>query len=330
MIGRRRFVAAVSAVLAMARASAQPAAKTYRIGILGINPPNPQALASDPFTSELRRLGYIEGRNLVIHGRFSGADASRLEGLAAELAALPVDVIVTFSGTSGAVAARKATATIPIVMMTSADPVRGGLVASLAHPGGNVTGNAIFGLELAQKRLQVLAEAVGKPTRIVYLHHRNMRSLSGSEAFKATLTNAAHGLGVQLQPIEVDAVDDLEPAFEAMAKQRVDAVLIDNFAFFSRNSGRLAALALQHRLPSVAEGRDFAEAGGLLTYGVDYDDLARKTAVYVDKILKGAKPAELPVEQASKFVFIVNQKTARVLGLAIPQRVLLRADEVIE
>ena len=334
MIGRRGAVVSIAGGLAIAplRAPAQQPATLRRIGVLGIDRPSAQALASSPFTLELRRLGYVEGRNLVIEGRFSGAEVERLGALAAELAALKVDVIVTFSGTLGVVAAKKATATIPIVMVTSADPVGTGLIASLARPGGNITGNAIFGLELAVKRLQILAETVGKPTRIARLLHRSVRAVPRGDEFNATLADAAQALGAKFQLAEVETIDDLEPAFELMVRQHVDAVLVDNF-FFPTNWDRVAAVAalsLRHRLPAIAEGRGFAEAGLLAAYGVDYPDLMRKAAGYVDKILKGVKPADLPVEQATKFEFVVNLKTARALGITIPRGLLARADEVIE
>jgi putative ABC transport system substrate-binding protein len=198
MIDRRRFVVAFagSLVLVPPSTSAQQDARVYRIGVLGIRRPSAQALAADPFMDELRRRGYAEGRNLLIEGRHSGGDVGRLEGLAAELVALNVDVIVTFSGTPGVLAAKKATSTIPIVMMTSADPVDSGIVASLARPGGNITGNAIFGLELAVKRLEILTEVVGKPSRIAYLVHRRTRtSLPHMEEFITTVADAAHALG---------------------------------------------------------------------------------------------------------------------------------------
>ena len=332
MMDRRGFIAsfAGSLVLAPLSTAAQQTARPYRIGVLGISRPDGRALASDPFTAELRQRGYVEGRNLVIEGRFAGGDVARLDALAAELAALNVDVIVSFSGTPGVLAAKRATTTIPIVMMTSADPVRTGIVASLARPGGNITGNAIFGFELAAKRIQILAEVVGKPARIAYLVHRSARSLPRYEEFIATLVDAVHAQGAQFQIVDVESLDDLEPAFELMVRQRVEGVLIDNFTFFDRNRDRIAALAAKYRLPAIAEGRAFAQAGLLVSYGVDYDDLLRKTAVYVDKILKGAKPADLPVEQASKFEYILNLKSAKALGITIPRSVLLRADEVIE
>ena len=310
----------------------QSTGRTFRIGVLGLGTgaldfKNPIWAA---FIDELRKRGYEEGRNLAIDFRLAVKDSQGLDSLAVELVALKVDVIFTVGGTPSVQAAKKATTTIPIVMLSAADPVRDGLISGLAHPGGNVTGNAILGSELVVKRLQLLSEAVGKPKRIAYLTARDATSLPHSDDYQAALAAAARSVGAELQPQLVDSSDDLESAFENMARQRVDALVLDNPVIFYVNLRRVADLIARYRVPAIADARAFAEAGLLMAYGLNYPNLARSAAGYIDRILKGASPRDLPVEQATKFVMIVNLKTAKALGITIPRAVLLRADQVIE
>lgn len=332
-MNRRRSVAGATAVLiwtAIAPAPAQTPGKVWRIGVLGLGQPAPQDVVWTGFVDELVQRGYVEGRNLGFERRFAGGDLRRLEGLAAELAALKVDVIYSVSGTPGVLAVKKATTTIPTVMLVAADSVRSGIVASLARPGGNVTGNSTHGLELGVKRLQLLLDVVGKSARIAYLRHVRTRSGPFGSAYSAALTSAAKALGAQVRFVDVETEGELEPAFELMAREHADAVVIDSYGFFVANRAQVVALVARHRLPAIAEGRAYADAGLLVTYSVDLVHLARKAAEYVDKIFKGASPADLPVEQASKFDLVVNLKTAKALGITIPQAVLVRADEVIQ
>jgi len=294
---RRTLIGAMAGGLLAARlaAYAQTTGKVYRIGVLAFNPPTPTSSGWNAFVEDLRQRGYVEGRNLVIEGRYFGANPERLDALAAELVALGPDLIVTAGGMVAALAARRATSTIPIVMAGAADPVLRGLAVSLARPGGNVTGLSSYGPEIAIKRLEILIEVTGKPSRIAYLLHRSARSLPGSTRYVGGAEALARAKAADFQTVEVDAVEDLEPAFGAMAKQRVDAVLVDNFAFFGTHAARIAELAIRHRLATVGEGRASANAGLLVTYGVNFPDLTRRAAAYVDKILRGANPGELPI-----------------------------------
>ena len=329
MTRRRTLMAATAVLVAPPILRAQPAAKVHRIGLLAINPPAPQSTVWVAFIDELRQRGYVEGQNLLIEGRHASGDTARLDALALELVALRVDAIFTMSGTFGALAAKRATSTIPIVMFTAADPVASGLVTSLARPGGNVTGNSIQGLVLGLKRFEILAEVVGKPARLAYLARASVSTLPTFESYGRDLASGARALGVELLPVRVRADAELAPTFEAMRRDRVDGVVVDNFGFFTLYR-TIAELAISHQLATIAEGKAFAEAGGLMAYGVNYDDLARRAAAYLDKIFRGTKAAELPVEQASKFDLILNLKTAKALGLTIPQSLRLRADEVIQ
>lgn len=330
MIDRRQLIFAAATLMAAPPVvRAQAAAKVHRIGLLGISAPAPQSTVWNAFIGELRQRGYVEGQNLQIEGRNAGGDTARLDALAGELVALRVDLIFTMSGTFGALAAKRATGGIPIVMFTSADPVASGLVASLAHPGGNVTGNSIQGLVLGLKRLEILAEVVGKPARLAYLQRASVSTLPTQASYGRDLAAGARALGVELQPVSVRADDELPQLFEAMRRDGVEGLVVDNFGF-SGLHGTIASLAVSHRLATIAEGKGFADVGGLAAYGVNYDDLARRAAVYVDKILRGARAGDLPVEQASKFDLYINLKTARALGRTIPRALVLRADEVIE
>jgi putative ABC transport system substrate-binding protein len=272
----------------------------------------------------LRDLGYVEGKNLVIEFRWAEEKYERLPELAAELVRLKVDVIVTYG--PGTRAAKAATTTIPIVMATSADPVALGLVASLARPGGNVTGMAGFNPEVAAKRLELLKDAFPRTRQVaVLLNPDNPSLILNLRAMEV----AAKSLKLELHQFVVRRSGDLDSAFAAMAKRRVDAVVFGDDPVFVANAGAIAKLAAKTRLPSVGP-IELADAGGLMAYGANRLETFRRAAYFVDRILKGAKPADLPVEQATRFETVLNQKTAKALGLQFPQAVLARADRVIE
>ena len=304
-------------------ADAQQPAKVPRIGWLRqISAPDP---SYDAFRQGLRELGYIEGKNIVIEERWAEGKAERLPTLAAELVRLKVDVIVTAS-TPAIQAAQKATGTIPIVMAASGDPVGAGLVASLARPGGTVTGLSLLGPELDGKRLELLKAALPKLTRVAFLWDPGNRSLT--LRFRE-LRGAARALDLSLQSIEVRHPNEIESAFATIAKRPPGAVLIPAPMAFSYRE-QIAGFARKNRLPLMYDAREYVEAGGLISYGTNISDLYRRAATYVDKILKGAKPGDLPVEQPTRFEFIINLKTAKTLGLTIPRSVLSLADEVIQ
>ena len=282
----------------------------------------------DAFRQRLRELGWVEGQNIVIDYRYAEGRVDRLPDLAAELVRLKVDLIVASAGTQAATAAKNATETIPIVMIYVRDPVGTGLIASLARPGGNVTGvSGSAGLELFAKQLELLKETVPKIRRVAILS--NPDNAYHQLAIRE-VNVAARSLGVQLQLLEARGPNEFDGAFAAMAKERVGALLVLSDAIFGSHRTRLADLAARSRLPAAFGVRDDVEAGGLMSYGPSFLDLFRRSAAYVDKILKGAKPADLPVEQPNKFELVINLKTAKTLGLTIPQSVLLRADQVIE
>ncbi len=311
-------------------ADAQQGGKAHRIGLLlPGSPPAPSASLPtlDAFLQGLRELGYVEGRNVAIEYRWAGGKLEPLQDLAAELVRLNVDVIVT-STFRAIQAAKKATSTIPIVMATVGDPVVTGLVASLARPGGNITGLSLLAPELAGKRLELLKETLPGLSRVAVLW--NSASPAMGYTFRETRV-AAEQLGVKLQSLEVQGdPTDFERAFALVIKERPDGLFVTLDAFTSLHRGRIAELAARHRLPAIYELREYVDAGGLMAYGPSSRDLWRRAATYVDKILKGAKPADLPVEQPTKFELIINLKTAKALGLTIPQSVLMRADQVIE
>jgi putative ABC transport system substrate-binding protein len=327
---RREFIGTLAGVLlgAPVAAEAQPAAKVYRIGLLGGSPPNSPGgrRAWDGFFQGMRELGYVEGQNIVAEGRFYGDHTDRLPALAAELVRLNVDVIVA-GAPPAPEAAQRATSTIPIVMATHSDPVASGLAVSLAKPGKNVTGLSTFGPELVGKRLQLLTEAVPGISRVAVLRNPTVatQALDLREAGVA-----ARSLKVQLQVLEARAPSDFGGAFSAMTRERAGAVIVLISSMFYAERTRIAELAAQSRVPAIYGPREFAEAGGLMTYGINLGESFRRAATYVDKILKGAKPADLPVEQPTKFELVINLKTAKALGLTIPPAVLARADEVIQ
>jgi putative ABC transport system substrate-binding protein len=327
---RRSLLLASLGVVATARvANAQRTEKVYRIGFLGIANASSWASQIGALQQGLRELGYEEGRNIVIEFRWAEADLSRLPKLAAELVGLKVDVIVTH-GTPGSRAAKEATTTIPIVMAAAGDPVQSGLVASLARPGGNLTGNSILEFDLIGKRLGLVKEFARTASRVAFLYVPGTQIGAAVEAGLKRIGDTATSLGVQVSRFGVRERNDLAGAFATMARGRTDAVIVNLDALLAINYVEIAELAVQYRLPTFGGARQFVEAGGLFAYGVNVEDAYRHAAVYVDKILKGAKPADLPIEQPTKLEFIVNLKTAKALGLTIPQSLLLRADDVIQ
>jgi putative ABC transport system substrate-binding protein len=306
-------------------AEAQQAKKVPRIGYM-----SQQSLASESarvegFRHGLRDLGYIEGKNIAVEYRWGEGNADRVPDLAAELVRLKVDIIVA-AGNLAALAAKNATKTIPIVFPLSGDPLRGGLVASLARPGGNVTGLTSIAQELGGKRLELLKEVVSRLSRVAVLSNPT-NPVHGPALDDVKV--AALSLGLQLQLLEVKGADEFESAFSTIRRMRAQALLGQPDEMFNTRRALVAALAVKGRLPTMFYNRDWAEAGSLMSYGVDVPDMFRRAAIYVDKILKGTKPADLPVEQPTKFEFVINLKTAKQIGLTIPQSVLYRADKVI-
>jgi putative tryptophan/tyrosine transport system substrate-binding protein len=325
---RREFIAGLgSAAVWPLVARAQQPARVARIGYLGLTSASAEHAAyggSDVFLAALRDLGYVEGRDLHIEFRFSGGDEDRLAGLAAELVALNVDVIVTYA--TGVNAVQRATATIPIVAATAGDMVAMGIVASLAHPGGNITGSTFFVPELYAKRLELFREVVPSMTRAgVLLVRNNPSNLNALEAMGVT----AKALKVGLQPIEVGKPTEYESAFSSWADQQIGALVVTDHAQLLANVNAITALAAKHRFPSIGPV-ELPSGGGLVGYGVNFSDMFRRAASFVDKILKGAKPGDIPVEQATKFKLVINLKTAKALGLTISETLLATADEVIQ
>jgi putative ABC transport system substrate-binding protein len=306
-------------------AAAQPAGKVYRVGLLA--PTSADAPPVQAFLQGLRELGWVEGQNIVIEQRFAEGRLDRLADLAAELVRLKVDVIAA-GPTPPAVAARNATSTIPIVILGAADPVELGLVASLARPGGNITGLSwSVDFAIIGKHLELLKETLPRARRVAVLSNpanpAHSRTVAEAKA-------AAGSMGLQLQLLEAREPGGLAPAFAAMSRQRAQAVLVMPDGLFVASRARLAELETQHRLPSAHGLKSHVEAGSLMSYGPDLLVVWRRAASFVDRILKGARPADLPVEQPAKYELVINLKTARALGLTIPPAVLARADEVIE
>ena len=330
MNNRRKLVIALGAgaLAAPLTCFAQQAAKVARIGHL-----SPNLAASphlrDAFLQGLRDLGYVEGRNLVIEYRDAEGKLERLPALAAELVALKVDVILAEGGTLGARVAKQATGTIPIVFV-AADPVGSGLVASLARPGGNVTGLSNLNAELVGKRLELLKQAVPGVSRVALLRQPAALGERMAKDMLKAADVAARALGVQPQFIEARDPDEFARAFSDMTRARAGALTVLPSAMFVREHRRLVDLAAKHRLPAVYVSSEFVDAGGLMSYGANQRDLFRRAATYVDKILKGAKPAELPVEQPTKFELVINMKTAKALGIKFPNSILVQATKVIE
>jgi putative ABC transport system substrate-binding protein len=307
-------------------ARAQQAGKVYRIGLLEMIPAASNAANFDALRKGLRELGYVEGQNLVLDYRSADGRPERFPQLAAELLRLNVDLIVT-RGTPAVMAAKNATGTIPVVMAASGEPVGTGVVAGLARPGGNVTGLSALTSELIAKRLELLRETVAGIRRIAFL--QNIGNPAAHHSWEE-LRTAAPSLGLEAQLLDVRRPEDIVRAFDTAVAQRADAILVGNDTVLLANRRQVVELAVKHRLPTMYYTREFVEAGGLMSYGVNYPDLYRRAATFVDKIFKGAKPADLPVEQPTKFELIINLKTARTLGLEVPPMLLARADEVIE
>ena len=315
----------LSFILALLAAEAQQASKVYRIGYLGVTTASAHALYVEAFRLGLRDLGYVEGRNLAIEYRWAAGQYGRLPDLAAELVRMKVDLIVTH-GTPGSLAAKHATATIPIVMTLSGDAVATGLVASIARPGGNITGSNFFFPELNAKRLELLTEALPAARRMAALV--NPDNPAHSLALKA-MESVAKVQKVELQVAEVRGPQDFPGIFSAMVRKRVEAISVLDDPMLIANAPQIAGLAAKNRLPTIGF-KEIADAGGLIAYGVNFPAAWRRAASFVDKIFKGAKPGELPIEQATQFEFVINLKTAKALGLTIPQTLLLRADQVIQ
>ena len=319
-------VLAFGLVAAPLAAEAQQTRKVYRIGMLETIAASLNAANLQAFRQELRALGYVEGQNLAIEYRSAEGQAERFLGLAEELVRLQVDLIVT-RGTPATSAAKKATATVPIIMAASGDPIGVGLVPNLARPGGNVTGLSSITTELGGKRLELLREALPTFSHVALLW--NPTNLAARNDWKEA-DAAARALGLMPVSLEVRKSEDFGPAFETARKRRADVMVVILDGLVQNHQRQIVDLARRHRLPDVYASREFAEAGGLLSYGVSYSDLYRRAAIYIDKIFKGAKPADLPVEQPTKFELVINLKTAKALGLTIPPSLLLRADHVIE
>ena len=303
---------------------AQQAGKVYRIGILETIPAARNAANLDALRKGLGNLGYVEGRNLTIEYRSADGRAERFPELAAELVRLRVDLIVT-RGTPAARAAKKATETIPTVMATMGDPHA--IVASFAHPGGNITGVTTFSTELIGKRIELLKELIPGLSRIALLH--NMGNPAAPPEWEQTRM-AARSLGLQARLLDVRSQEDVGRAFEQVARQHVDALIVGFDGLTQMHQQTIVDLVARNKVPAVYPAREFVEAGGLMAYAVNYPDLYLRLASFVDRIFKGAKPAELPVEQPTKFELVINLKTAKALGLTIPQSLLLRVDEAIQ
>jgi putative ABC transport system substrate-binding protein len=308
---------------------AQQAGKIFRIGFLDASTASGSAALVEAFRQELSKLGWNEGKNIAIEYRFGEQKPERVPELAADLARLKVDLIVV-PGTPTAFAAKKATNTIPIVMLSVADPVGSGLVASLARPGGNVTGNSVLSPELNSKRLEVLKDAVPKLARVGLLRLLSPGSGTGRDLQLKEIRPAALALKLKLEEIETQLdAKGLESAFQTAKEKQVGAIMTTTTPRFFAERKRIVELAATYRLPAIYFQKEFVDEGGLMSYGADFDDLYRRAAVYVDKILKGAKPADLPVQQATKFEFIINLNAAKQIGLTVPVNVLERANKLI-
>ncbi len=319
-------------------ATAQQPGKVYRIGFLSASsPPIPSVPRPllDAFWQQLRDLGWIEGQTIAIEYRWAAGHVDRLPALAAELVRLQVDLIVASGGSPAIQAAKDATASIPIVMTGHADPVRLGLVASLARPGGggNLTGVSNTQLELADKHLELLRTLLPTLSRVAFLGYSGAgvpRPFIAKNPFIEDAQDAAERLGIQLQPVVIGSVEEMESAFAAMSREGAEALMVQPLFTTLGQGQRIADLAMKHRLPTISAGGSFVDVGGLLFYGPDFLASYRRVAHYVDRILKGAKPADLPVEQPMKFELIINLKTAKALDLTIPPTLLFQADKVIK
>jgi putative ABC transport system substrate-binding protein len=322
MIARTVFFVLTTAALATTHpAAAQQAGRVARVGILVPGSHSAFSVRIDAFRNGLRELGYVEGQNILVEYRFDDGNTDRLYDLASSLARLKVDVIVTASA-PGVLASRKASTTIPIIFAAATDPLASGLVASFARPGGNVTGLTNLSQELDGKRLELLKETSPKINRVAYLWNPNSP--------KTEMQAAAQALRLQLQTLEVPSVNEFDNAFGAALRERAQGLIISPSPVFITFHKRVIDFAAKNRLPAIYTTRDYVEAGGLMSYAHNNLENWRRAATYVDKILKGTKPADLPVEQPTKFEFVINLKTAKQIGLTIPPNVLARADKVIK
>ena len=327
---RKRVVVAVTLALAILSvrffSEAQQPKKVPRIGYLSYGSVESEKSWLAAFQQGLQELGYLEGQNIVIEQRHAAGRSERLPELLAELVRLKVDVLVV-AGDPAIHAAKKATSTIPIVMVTSPDPVGTGLVASLAHPGGNVTGLSDFHAGVVTKRLELLKDVVPSASRVAVL----LNPVNPTHPLQLKdLQAVAPPLRVTLLSLEVKGPDDIDRAFATIGRERPGALLVLGDRLFATHQRRIVELAVKSRLPAIYTQRGWVDAGGLMSYGTNFDDQYRRAATYVDKILKGTKPADLPVEQPTKFELVINLKTAKNLGLTIPPEVLMRADKVIK
>jgi putative ABC transport system substrate-binding protein len=323
-----RFLASTFFLFFVNVSLAQQAGKIFRIGFLDPSTASGSAVLVEAFRQELSKLGWIEGKNITIEYRFAEGKNDRLSELAADLVRLKVDLIVV-AGTVAALASKNATTTIPIVMSNAGDPVGAGLVASLARPGGNVTGNSGLSTEFNTKRLEILKDAVSKLARVGLL--RPAGGGAGIALQLKELRPAALALKLKLEEIETQPDPKaLESAFQTAKQKQVNAIMTTSTRQFFVERKRIVELAGKHRSPAIYFQKEFADEGGLMSYGADYDDLFRRAAVYVDKILKGAKPADLPVQQATKFEFVINLKAAKQIGLTLSPGLLARANKVIK
>jgi putative ABC transport system substrate-binding protein len=334
-IRRREFISLLGGAAAawpLAARAQQPIGRAGKVPHVGVLMPGPAAHSAsliDPFYRGLRELGYSEGQNLAIERRDGDWKPDRLPALAAELVGLKVDIIVAWS-TPTAHAAKQATNSIPIIAVAMADPVGDGLVASLARPGGNVTGTTFVGPELVARRLQLLRDVVPGLVRVAALWHPHAYGEHTMSSVVKDIEDAARILGMQLQLVPANSPDDIATAFSAMVNEHAGAFIVMPSPMLFGEHRRIVEFAANNRLPGMYQAREFVDAGGLMSYGANLDDLFRRTATYVDKILKGAKPADLPVERPTKFELVINLKAARAVGLTINRDILFVADEVIE
>jgi ABC-type uncharacterized transport system substrate-binding protein len=333
-VKRREFITLLGGAAAwpFATRAQQPIGRTGKIPRMGILMPGPAAHSAatlDPFYRGLDELGYVVGQNLAIERRDGDWKPDRFPALAAELVGLNVDIIVAWS-TPTARAAKQATSSIPIIAAVMADPVRDELVASLGRPGGNVTGTTFLGPELVAKRLQLLRDVIPGLIRVAALWHPHAYGEHTMTSVVKDIEDAARTLGMQLQLVSADGPDEIASAFSTMVQGRADAFIVLPSPMLFGEHRRIVELAANSRLPGMYQAREFVDAGGLMSYGANLDDLFRRSATYVDKILKGAKPVDLPVERPTKYELVINLKAARAVGLTINRDILLVADEVIE
>jgi putative tryptophan/tyrosine transport system substrate-binding protein len=325
-VRRRDFITLLGGAAAWPLAArGQQLGKVWRIGMLDMLAPTGNSTNLEAFRRGLRELGYVEGQNLAIEYRSADGRSDEFPNLATELVRLKIDLFVT-RGTPAALAAKGASETIPIVMAAIAEPSV--LVSSIAHPNGNVTGLSSLYVDVTPKRFELLKEVVPVFSRVGYLG--DVGNPAATLNFRQGIETAARSLGIQPTLLDVRKSEDIGPAFDAATRQRMDAISVDLNTITQTNRQFIALLAASHRLPVIYASREFVEAGGLIAYGVSYPDLYRRAATFVDKIFKGAKPADLPIEQPTKFELVINLRAAKAIGLTIPEAFLLRADEVIE